>query len=204
MINDARKRVRNYANATLLFVYWNIGKMIVEEQGGEERAKYGDKVIKELSERLTKDYGEGFNQRTLRRVRQFYITFKIWSTVWTELTWSHYRLLLTIPEQHIREYYIEEAVKGNWSVRQLERQINTCAYSRSLNNMIPSNVIENNNDKLKIDNYEPKKTIKDPYVLEFLGLDTSNYKEKDLEGTYRIKTHSGYIDMTQTELVYLE
>lgn len=135
LINDARKRVRNYANATLLFVYWNIGKMIVEEQGGEDKAKYGDKVIKELSERLTKDYGEGFNQRTLRRVRQFYITFKIWSTVWTELTWSHYRLLLTIPEQHIREYYIEEAVKGNWSVRQLERQINTCAYSRSLNNM---------------------------------------------------------------------
>ena len=70
--------------------------------------------------------------------------------------------------------------------------------------MIPSNIIENDNDKLKIDNYEPKKTIKDPYVLEFLGLDTSNYKEKDLEGTYRIKTHSGYIDMTQTELVYLE
>ena len=134
-----------------------------------------------LLKNFLKDYGEGFNQRTLRRVRQFYITFKIWSTVWTELTWSHYRLLLTIPEQHIREYYIEEAVKGNWSVRQLERQINTCSYSRSLNNMIPSNFIENDNDKLKIDNYEPKKAIKDPYVLEFLGLDTSNYKEKDLE-----------------------
>lgn len=181
LINDARKRVRNYANATLLFVYWNIGKMIVEEQGGEERAKYGDNLIKELSMRLTNEFGEGFDKRNLRKIRQFYLMFKMWASVRPELSWTHYRTLIMIKEQHIRKYYIEEAVKGNWSVRQLERQINTCAYSRSLNNMIPSNFIENDNDKLKIDNYEPKKAIKDPYVLEFLGLDTSNYKEKDLE-----------------------
>ena len=181
LINDARKRVRNYANATLLFVYWTIGKMIVEEQGGEERAKYGDKVIKELSERLTKDFGEGYKERNLHYMRSFYLSFPILHTVCAKLTWSHYRLLISIKEKHIRDYYIEETISGNWSVRQLERQINTCAYSRSLNNMIPSNIVENDDNKIKIDNYEPKKAIKDPYVLEFLGLDNINYKEKDLE-----------------------
>ena len=155
--------------------------MIVEKQGGEERAKYGEKVIKELSERLTKDFGEGYDQSNLRKMRQFYLSFLIWDAVRLELTWTHYRLVMRIKEKHIRDYYIEECIKSNWSTRELERQINTCAYSRSLNNMIPSNIVENDDNKIKIDNYEPKKAIKDPYVLEFLGLDNINYKEKDLE-----------------------
>ena len=180
-INDARKRVRNYANATLLFVYWNIGKKIVEEQGGEDRARYGDNIIEELSKRMTADFGEGYDSRKLRRIRQFYLMFPNWVSVRPELSWTHYIKIFTIQEQHIRDYYIEEAIKGNWSVRQLERQINTCAYSRSLNNMLSINEITNIDNKEKLETYEPKKVIKDPYVLEFLGLDTTNYVEKDLE-----------------------
>ena len=77
LINEARRRVVNYVNSTILFVYWSIGRMIVEKQGGEERAKYGEKVIKELSERLTKDFGEGYDQSNLRKMRQFYLSFSI-------------------------------------------------------------------------------------------------------------------------------
>ena len=181
LINESRKRVINYANYTLLFVYWNLGKMIVEEQGGEERAKYGDRIIEELSKRMTADFGEGYDSRKLRRIRQFYLMFTNWVSVRPELSWTHYIKIFTIQEQHIRDYYIEEAIKGNWSVRQLERQINTCAYSRSLNNMLSINEVTNIDNIEKLESYEPKKAIKDPYVLEFLGLDTSNYVEKDLE-----------------------
>jgi len=155
--------------------------MIVEEQGGEERAKYGEKVIKELSERLTKDFGEGYDQSNLRKMRQFYLSFSIWDAVRLELTWTHYRLVMRIKEKHIRDYYIEECIKSNWSTRELERQINTCAYSRSLKNLSSNNVIDND-DSNKIERYDPISVIKSPYMLEFLGLDSKlSYKEKDLE-----------------------
>lgn len=124
LINEARRRVVNYVNSTILFVYWSIGKMIVEKQVGEERAKYGEKVIKELSERLTKDFGEGYDERNLRFMRYFYSSFSIWNAVRSELTWTHYRLVMRIKEKHIRDYYIEECIKSNWSTRELERVIN--------------------------------------------------------------------------------
>ena len=143
LINDARKRVRNYANATLLFVYWNIGKMIVEEQGGEERAKYGDKVIKELSERLTKDFGEGYKERNLHYMGSFYLSFPILHTVCAKLTWSHYRLLISIKEKHIRDYYIEEGnlKKGRFRpslpdyIKALGTDLDHCPYSLSKNDL---------------------------------------------------------------------
>ena len=124
LINEARRRVVNYVNSTILFVYWSIGKMIVEKQGGEERAKYGEKVIKELSERLTKDFGEGYDERNLRYMGYFYSSFSVWNAVRSELIWTHYRLVMRIKEKHIRDYYIEECIKSNWSTRELERVIN--------------------------------------------------------------------------------
>ena len=124
LINEARRRVVNYVNSTILFVYWSIGKMIVEKQGGEERAKYGEKVIKELSKRLTKDFGEGYDERNLRYMGYFYSSFSIWNAVRSELIWTHYRLVMRIKEKHIRDYYIEECIKSNWSTRELERVIN--------------------------------------------------------------------------------
>ena len=181
LINEARKKISNYVNTTIVFVYWNMGRMIVKEQGGEGKAKYGDNLMIELSERLTRDFGEGYDVSNLTRMRKFYLMFPIIDTVCQQLTWSHYRLLIVIKEKHIRDYYIDECVKSNWSVRELKRQINTCAYSRSLKNLSSSNVIDNN-DINKIERYDPISVIKSPYMLEFLGLDSKlSYKEKDLE-----------------------
>ena len=117
--------------------------MIFEEQGGSNKAKYGDKLIAELSKQMTLDFGKGFDERNLRKIRQFYLAFPIWDSVRPELTWTHYRTLMRVEGKHIRNFYMDEAIKGNWSVRQLERQIATCSYSR---------VIANNSDVKKFNN----------------------------------------------------
>lgn len=182
IINESRKHVVTYVNKTMLFTYWNIGKKIVEEQGGNVKAKYGDKLILELSKQMTFDFGKGFDERNLRYMRQFYLSFPIWNTVRTELNWSHYRTLIRIEEKHIREFYMEEAIKGNWSVRQLERQIATCAYSRVIANHCKLQKIDDVDELTAVINYEPNMIIKDPYMLEFLGLDNkAKYLEKELE-----------------------
>ena len=99
LINNARKNVVTYVNTTMLFTYWSIGKMIVEEQGGSSKAKYDDKLIAELSKQMTFDFGKGFDERNLRYMRQFYLSFPNWNTVCSELSWSYYRLLMRIKEQ---------------------------------------------------------------------------------------------------------
>lgn len=182
LIKESRKHVLTYVNTTMLFTYWNIGKMIVEEQGGSSKAKYGDKLIAELSKQMTFDFGKGFDERNLRKIRQFYLMYPIWDSVRPELTWTHYRTLMRVEEQHIRDFYMEEAIKCNWSVRQLERQIATCAYSRVLANNNEIQKVENVNEITALIKYEPNTVIKDPYMLEFLGLDDNvNYLEKELE-----------------------
>lgn len=116
-----RKHIVTYANTTMLFTYWNIGKMKVEEQGGSSKAKYGDKLIAELSKKMTFDFGKRFDERNLRKIQQFYLTYPIWDSVRPELTWTHYRTLMRVEEQHIRDFYMKESSKENWSVRKLER-----------------------------------------------------------------------------------
>ncbi len=179
LMNESRQHVLTYVNTTMLFTYWNIGKMIVEEQGGSSKAKYGDKLISELSKQMTFDFGKGFDERNLRKIRQFYLMYPIWDSVRPELSWTHYRTLMRVEEQEIRTYYMEEAIKSNWSVRQLERQISTCAYSRVIVNK--QNIVDINKDiSTEIVKYEPSTVIKDPYMLEFLGLD-NNVEIKELE-----------------------
>ena len=102
VLEDARKRVYTSIQSEMVFAYWQIGKMIVDKQGGESRAKYGDGLIKELSVELTKDYGKGFDESNLRRIRQFYILFKNRATVCHELSWSHYRLLISLDDENAR------------------------------------------------------------------------------------------------------
>ena len=182
IINESRNNVRAYVNTTILFAYWNIGKKIVEFQGGEEKAKYGDKVISELSKQMTHDFGKGYDVSNLRHMRKFYLMFQIWDTVCRELNWSHYRLLIRIENFKIREFYMKEAIKGNWSVRQLERQISSCTYSRVLKHKQEVEIIEGIDEESQSVTYDPNTVIKDPYMLEFLGLDSnSKYLEKDLE-----------------------
>ena len=101
LIEDSRNKVYSYVNSTMVRTYWAIGKIIVEYQGGEEKAKYGNKVISELSKQMTYDFGKGYDERNLRYMRHFYLSFPIWNTVCSELSWSHYRLLISIQDtQH--------------------------------------------------------------------------------------------------------
>ena len=124
ILQTARDTVYKKVNFVMVEAYWNIGKQIVqEEQSGENRAKYGSNLIKNLSKQLTQDFGKGFSQRNIRNMRQFYISFPIWQTVSAKLTWSHYILLLKLNNNEAREWYINETASSNWSVRALERQI---------------------------------------------------------------------------------
>ena len=180
LLEQARKRIYRNINSEMVFTYWQIGKMIVEKQGGEKRADYGDGLIKELSAKLTKDFGRGFDESSLRRMRQFYTLFPKCATVWHELSWSHFKLLIKVEEKNERDFYIKEAINGNWSVRQLEREINTFSYQRYLASRGNHDVVDDTARKEKSD--DPKDIIKDPYVLDFLGMKAdSSFYEKDLE-----------------------
>ena len=162
-------------------LYWHIGERIFnEEQQGKNRADYGTYIIKYLSEELQPEYGSGFSKRQLERYRHFYRIFPIASTLWTQLSWSHYKLLTSIDNGDKREYYIAETVKNNWSVRQMERQINSQLYERLLMSNDKESVLAiARNEKLPT---TPQEIIKDPMILEFLGLRReSAYYEKDLE-----------------------
>ena len=101
LLEQARRRIYRNINSEMVFTYWQIGKMIVEKQRGSQKANYGDSLIKELSIKMTKDYGQGYNERNLRNMRQFYLVFPIWSAVRAELSWTHYRLLLGVESEEI-------------------------------------------------------------------------------------------------------
>jgi predicted nuclease of restriction endonuclease-like (RecB) superfamily len=162
-------------------MYWHIGRHIVEEeQEGRERAEYGTFLIKSLADELTADFGTGFSVRQLETCRQFYLAFPNTHALRAQLNWTQYKLLLRIDDKDKRSYYIEESSNNNWSSRQLERQINSQLYER----------LQLSNDKEKvlavakkeIQPESPKEIIKDPMVLEFLGLKPqAEYYEKDLE-----------------------
>ncbi len=162
-------------------MYWHIGERIFnEEQQGKDRADYGNYLIKYLSEQLQPEYGSGFSVRQLERYRQFYRTFPIASSLRTQLSWTHYKLLLSIDNEDKREYYIAETVKNNWSVRQMERQINSQLFERLLLSNDKESVLAIARNEVIPSN--PNEIIKDPLVLEFLGLKReSAYYEKDFE-----------------------
>ena len=113
-------------------MYWNIGKSIIEEQGGNEKAEYGTGLLKELSKQMTQDFGKGFTVANLKNMRQFNLTFPNGYALRSELSWTHYRLLMRVENENAREFYMQEAVKSQWSTRQLERQINSFFYERLL------------------------------------------------------------------------
>ncbi|AIZ56874.1 hypothetical protein Mpt1_c10010 [Candidatus Methanoplasma termitum] len=180
ILNSSRGRAYAALNSFMVEAYWKIGRLIVEKQGGAERAAYGDGLIKSLSKQLTAEYGRGFDDRNLRYMRQFYSTLPNWNAVRSELSWTHYRLILRVENPRARNYYLEECANGNWSTRQLERQINSFCYERVL--------ASRNKEEIRdeIIKKEPGRTaediIKDPSVLEFAGLDhNSGFRESTLE-----------------------
>lgn len=177
---DAQKQVYSSVNSAMVTAYWNIGKEIYEVCGDSSRATYGKQVLEELSERLSAEFGKGFDARNLRNMRQFYLAYPKWNTVCSELSWSHYRLLMRVEDHQARLFYTSEAVKSGWSVRQLQRQINTMYYHRILASKDKKSVAEEIDTTVPKPSYE--KIIKDPYVLEFLDLPANeHYYESNLE-----------------------
>ena len=131
LLEEARKKVYAHINQDLVKTYWELGRRIVEyEQKGEERAEYGEKILDELSADLTSKYGKGFSAYNLRKMRSFYLAFPKWATVSPKLGWSHYRLILRLEEKLARQFYLQETEKENWSVRELDRQINSALFER--------------------------------------------------------------------------
>ncbi len=187
IITQSRESAVRAVDHQRTLMYWHIGKRIFEEeQAGKERADYGTYLIKYLSEQLQPEFGSGFSVRQMNLYRQFYRIFPIVHTLYAQLSWSQYKVLLSIENEDSRQFYIAEAVKNNWTVRQLERQIDSSLYERLLLSNDKENVLAvAKNEKLPSD---AKEIIKDPILLEFLGLKReSAYYEKDLEGA--IITH---------------
>ena len=183
LLYKARENIVSNINSTMTKTYFLIGKRIVEEeQNGNKRAEYGKNLIKILSEKLTKEFGKGFSQRNLEQMRTFYVRYSIPQTLSAEfkLSWSHYLILMRIENISTRNFYEIEAIQNNWSLRELKRQVNSALYERL--------VLSKDKEKVKelavkgqiIE--KPEDIIKDPYILEFLGLDEkSDYSENKLE-----------------------
>ena len=125
LIINSRNNIYNTINTEMLHLHWNIGRIIMKIQQGNERADCGDAVVNKLSQRLTNEFGRGFSKKNLERMRNFYICFPIATTVSSQLSWSHYLELIKINEEPKREFYIKEAINSNWSVRELQRQKNS-------------------------------------------------------------------------------
>ena len=176
----AQGKVYAAVNSAMVNAYWEIGEQIYKACGENDRAEYGKNLLQYISDRLTVEFGKGYTVRNLRNMRQFYLMFPIRHTLCTELSWSHYRVLMRISDKTARDFYTEECAKSAWSVRQLERQIHTMYYQRLLASRDKESVAA------EIQTTEPKpeyeKAVKDPYVMEFLQIkpDTHVY-ESDIE-----------------------
>lgn len=181
IIASARQNAVRSVDFCRVQMYWNIGKRIFEtEQQGKERAEYGSYLLKNLAKRLEPEYGSGFSVRQLELCRQFYRIYPIANTLYSQLNWSQYKLLIAISDEYKREYYQLEAVNNCWTKRELERQINTQLYERLLlSNDKESVLAVARKERIP---QQPQEIIKDPMVLEFLGLEKkASYYEKDLE-----------------------
>jgi predicted nuclease of restriction endonuclease-like (RecB) superfamily len=179
-LEEARTHVAKTINTAMVICYHEIGRQIAEAVG--DRAEYGKGLLEYLSERLTEEFGKGFDVSTLRKMRKFYMLFPIRDSLSPELSWTHYRLLIRIDDDKRREYYAKESVECSWSVRQLERQINSFYYER----LLATQDSGKESVKNEIHELEPTKDpayiLKDPYILEFLDLKhNQNYHEDELE-----------------------
>ena len=183
LLEKSRINLRKTVNTFMVSTYFEVGKLIVEEeQNGEERAKYGKNIIENLSKKLTKEYGKGFSRRNLEYMRKFYSAYSITQTASAEfkLSFSHYLILMRMENIEERNFYEIEAVNNDWSLAELQRQFNSALYERL--------VLSRDKEKVKELSLEgqiiekPKDLIKDPYILEFLGLDQlPHYSENQLE-----------------------
>jgi predicted nuclease of restriction endonuclease-like (RecB) superfamily len=193
-VTAAQKKVFSTVNFVMVETYWNIGKLICDAQGDNERAEYGKGLLKFLSNKLTAEFGKGYTVTNLKYMRLFYTAFPSRLSLRDQLSWTNYRMLLKVEDEMARKFYLDECAKSNWSTRQLERQINSFYYQRLLSSQDHESVREEIQTLEK--GVDVKDIIRDPYVLEFLGLEqTPNLYEKDIE--------QGLIDHLQKFLLEL-
>lgn len=181
ILDTARTRVYQAANFEMVQAYWNIGYTIVqEEQLEKDRAEYGKFLVENLSKRLSFEYGKGFDKTNVWNIIRFYRTFPTLDAVRQELSWTHYRHLMRVAKANAREFYLNEAIKGNWSTRQLERQINSFYYERLLMSKDKKGLmVDTDNEK---ETMQTENILKDPFVLEFLNVrENEKLAEKHLE-----------------------
>lgn len=183
LLQSARSKVVRTINQTMVTTYFEVGKMIVEEeQNGNERADYGKYLLQELSKTLSREFGKGFSMTNLKQMRQFYLVYSIGQTLSDQfkLSWSHYLKLMRIDDESERKFYEIESFKNNWSVRNLQRQYDAALYTRLALSRDKDKVKELSEKGLILE--KPKDAVKDPYILEFLGLpEHSTYSENQLE-----------------------
>lgn len=197
LLENARNKVVVAVNQTMVLTYFEIGRMIVEdEQHGESRAEYGKEQLKFLSKNFTKKFGKGFSETNLKQMRQFFLSYSICQTVSDEsesldaiqqsslinfnLSWSHYLKLMRIKDPNERSFYEIESYKNNWSLRELQRQYDSALYTRLSLSKNKEEILQLAEKGQIIE--KPKDLIKDPYILEFLGLsEKPDYSENDLE-----------------------
>ena len=204
LVENAKQHVIAQVNSTMTCTYYEIGRMILEqEQNGQKRAEYGARIIRNLSQRLTERFGKGFSERNLEQMRQFYIVYSpsrlssepsIPQTASAELesrkpqtlsaeftlSWSHYLFLMRISNPQERQFYEIEAAKERWSLREMKRQFNSALYERMALSSDKKTIADMSKQGLIVE--QPKDIVKDPYILEFLGIpENSSYSESDLE-----------------------
>lgn len=200
IIESARQATVKAVNSCMTAAYWEVGRRIVEyEQQGEYRAKYGEQLIERLSFDLQNRFGRGFGISNLRQMRMFYLTWSgrtIHQTVSGEfpLPWSHYVCLLSIKDSEARIFYEKEALQGGWSVRQLERQVNSKFYERALLSRNKAAMLKKGAVRLAGDEVSVEEAIRNPFVLEFLDL-KDEYSESDLEEALIRKLESFLLEL---------
>lgn len=219
LVEQARLKAAQSVNAIMTATYWEVGRRIVEhEQGGRERAQYGEALLEHLSAELSRRFGRGFSIRNLRQMREFYLSYpptKIRQTVSAELesrnrrgekpplknlmqalplSWSHYTLLLSVKERNARDFYETEALRGGWSVRQLDRQIDSQFYERTALSRNKAAMLTKGAQTKPEDRMTPEEQIKNPYFLEFLGL-KDEYSESELEEALILRLESFLLEL---------
>lgn len=211
IITDAQNKAIRSVDTTRVLMYWHIGRAIFEEeQAGKDRAEYGAFLIKSLAATLEPQHGSSFTTRQLERYRQFYRIFPNTSALRSQFSWTHYRTLMSISHEDKRAFYIAETEKNNWTARQLERQVNSQLFERLLlSNDLETVLAVARAERLPND---AKEIIKDPMVLEFLGLKReAAYYEKDLEmaiithlQTFLLELGNGFSFVARQKRIHLE
>lgn len=190
LLDLARRTSAQAVNAVITSTYWEVGRRIVHlEQKGARRAEYGKKLIVRLAADLTVQFGRGFGERNLEQMRAFYLAFSkgISQSASAKsqrphfpLPWSHYVKLLSVKNKSARDFYHQEALRGGWSVRQLDRQVSTLFFERTALSRNKLTMLTKGTKPRPSDKTLPTDEIRDPYVLEFLGL-KDEYSETELE-----------------------